>query len=91
LTNVVRHAHASKIDVELRAADGGLSLVVRDDGVGFDVAAAMRRAESGTSLGIVGMEERAALVGGSMALNSAPGEGTEVRAWFPISVRQAPA
>ena len=83
LTNVLRHAQAQTVLVELRAADGGLGLVVRDDGVGFDMGAARRRRRHGMGLGIVGMQERAELIGGRVEIASAAGAGTTVRAWFP--------
>ena len=84
LTNVVRHAQAKSVTVELREEDGQLHLRVRDDGVGFDVAVVRERAVRGTSLGLLSMEERAVLAGGRLEFNSAPGRGTEVHAWFPL-------
>lgn len=84
LTNVVRHAHAQNVTVELHTEDGQLHLDVRDDGVGFDVAQAREQAVRGASLGVLSMEERATLAGGSLELKSAPGQGTDVHAWFPL-------
>ncbi|MBI4420915.1 MAG: PAS domain S-box protein [Gemmatimonadetes bacterium] len=84
ITNVARHAQASRVDVSLAQRDGGLDLLVRDDGVGFDVAAARQRAAAGDSLGLLGMEERVALVGGRLQVESGPGRGTEVRVNFPL-------
>lgn len=84
LTNVVRHAQARSVAVELTRKDGFLHLFVRDDGAGFDVAAVRNQAVHGASLGVLSMEERATLAGGGLKLNSAPGQGTEVHAWFPL-------
>lgn len=84
LTNVVRHAQAQNVFVELRREPDGVSLLVRDDGAGFLVAGAQQRAGRGGSLGLLGMEERAALLGGTVRVNSTPGKGTEVRGWFPM-------
>jgi PAS domain S-box-containing protein len=84
LTNVVRHARAHALSVDLRAEDGQLHLRVRDDGVGFDVKVVRERAVRGASLGLLSMEERAALAGGGLALTSGPKQGTEVHAWFPL-------
>ena len=70
--------------VELSKKEGFLHLIVRDDGVGFDVAAIRERAVNGASLGVLSMEERATLAGGGFELNSAPDEGTEIHAWFPL-------
>ena len=87
LTNVVRHAHARAVAVELRKQDGHLHLFVRDDGVGFDVAALREQAVLGASLGLLSMEERATLADGGLECKSAPGQGTEVHAWFPLKWR----
>jgi signal transduction histidine kinase len=84
LTNIVRHARAGRAGVSLAAADGHLHLRVRDDGQGFDVAQLRGDAVRGASLGLLSMEERAALAGGGITLNSTLGRGTEVHAWFPL-------
>ncbi len=85
LTNVVRHARARQVSLELRQDDSQITLTVRDDGRGFDVQAAHERARGGGSMGLLGMRERAALVGGNLSLESAPGRGTEIRARFPLA------
>lgn len=87
LTNVARHARAHSVALELRQEDGRLHLSVRDDGVGFEVAALRERAVLGASLGLLSMEERAVLVGGGFECRSAPGQGAEVHAWFPLKWR----
>jgi signal transduction histidine kinase len=84
LTNVVRHAQAKTVSVELRQKTGQLHLRVRDDGIGFDVVAARERALRGASLGLLSMEERAALTGGGLEFKSALNKGTEVHGWFPL-------
>jgi PAS domain S-box-containing protein len=91
LTNVVRHARAKHISVELRQSAGKLHLRVRDDGIGFDVAAVRKQAVRGASLGLLSMEERAALAGGGLEFKSATGKGTEVNAWFPLKWKKAAA
>ncbi len=85
INNIVRHAAAGNVWLRLFAAGGRLALSVRDDGRGFDVEAAQRRAAAGESLGVVSMEERVALAGGSLHIQSAPGEGTVVIASFPVA------
>lgn len=85
LTNALRHSRAKNINITLTANEQHLRLVVEDDGVGFDPAAARDRAERGGSLGVLGMHERASLVGGSLSLLSAPGRGTMIDAVFPLS------
>lgn len=85
LTNIVRHARAQRVRVELAEENGFLHLTVRDDGVGFDLLAVHKQLASGTSLGLLGMKERALLMGGRVELKSAPGQGTEVNGWFPMA------
>lgn len=85
LTNALRHAQASRITLEVRTEGVELRLTVRDDGAGFDLAAAQARALRGGSLGLLGMEERVALAGGQIEWCAPPGGGTEVRARFPLS------
>jgi signal transduction histidine kinase len=84
LTNVVKHAKARTVTVELTRNDEQLHLSVRDDGVGFDVAAVRAQAVRGASLGLLSMEERATLAGGGLQYHSTSGQGTEVHAWFPL-------
>jgi signal transduction histidine kinase len=84
LTNVVRHARAQTVSVELHRTPEALHLVVRDDGIGFDV---MRAEQQGVSLGLLGMRERVTLLGGEMDCQSAPGRGTEIHAFFPVRTR----
>lgn len=79
LRNAVRHAQARQVRVELRDEDGGTSVKVQDDGVGFDATAARARA----SLGLASMRERVGLLGGRLTIRSRHGEGTSVSAWVP--------
>jgi PAS domain S-box-containing protein len=85
LTNVMRHAQAQQVSVELRRRDEDLLVVIRDDGVGFDLRHTLQRTERGASLGLLGMQERVHLVGGQIEIESAPTRGTEVRIRFPMS------
>jgi signal transduction histidine kinase len=80
LQNVVRHAHASRVEISLRATAGGCELEVRDNGVGFDP----QKQRTGPSLGHASMRERVHLVGGRLALHSVPRHGTSVVAWVPL-------
>jgi len=84
ITNVLRHARAQNVWVRLYASNDRLALSVRDDGHGFDLESVRTRAASGASLGLVSMEERIALVSGSLELRSAPGQGTLLVASFPL-------
>jgi PAS domain S-box-containing protein len=80
LTNVSRHAAASKVLIELKAEADRASLVVRDNGKGTTEA----EASAPTSLGLLGMRERAALLGGDFTVKGTTGEGTLVIASLPL-------
>ena len=85
LTNVMRHARAQHVWIELSQTDGTLELVVRDDGVGFDVTTTLDRAERHDHLGLLGMKERVQILGGGLEVRSEPGHGTRIRIWLPPS------
>lgn len=78
LTNIARHARACRVTVDLRRVASNLHMTIRDDGVGFDVAAMRSRAAHGGSMGLLCMEERARLGGGVLRIESAPGQGTKL-------------
>jgi len=90
LTNVVKHAKARTVTVELTRNEEQLHLSVRDDGVGFDVTSVREQAVRGASLGLLSMEERATLAGGGLQYHATPGQGTEVHAWFPLKWAHPP-
>jgi signal transduction histidine kinase len=85
LTNVIRHSRARNVEVELDVVGNALQLVVRDDGQGFDVVAARKRAARGESQGLISMQERISLAGGELEIDSGPGRGSAVRARFPLA------
>jgi signal transduction histidine kinase len=76
LANCRKHARATRVDVTLTFANGSALLDVQDDGVGFDPSTVQSGAHSG--LGLLGLRERLAVAGGSLNIESAPGEGTTV-------------
>ncbi len=86
LTNVARHADASKVEVRFRCRDDRLMLSVVDDGKGLQEAYAMRR----NSFGMLGMQERALSVGGSVEFHSRPGEGVRVEVVLPVKQGDQP-
>ncbi|GAB3845071.1 sensor histidine kinase [Dactylosporangium cerinum] len=84
LANVARHAHARRVVVRLAATRRGVLLEVTDDGVGFTVPTDLSRLQSASHFGIVGMAERARMVGGRLRLESVPGAGSTVSVHVPI-------
>ncbi len=80
LNNVVRHAQAGRVSVLLERRADRVSLIVEDDGRGFDAAAALKSGR----LGLLGMQERATLVGGTLEIESTPGRGTTVFVRIPL-------
>ena len=83
LSNATRHGGGADVAVTLSREADGLRLIVADDGPGFNPDAAARSGR----LGLAGMRERAELLGGSFQVDSAPGAGTTVRVWWPLSGR----
>jgi len=79
LNNALKHAQAHRIDVQLRQGDGLVALEIADDGVGFDPGAT----DSRGGFGLRGMAERAARLGGRLAVESWPGGGTRIRVEVP--------
>ncbi len=82
LSNVAKHANASRVEARLTRRGRSLHLVIEDDGCGFDVEAA--KSSRGSGLGLFGMEERLALIGGSVRVESAVGRGTRVSVEAPL-------
>ena len=79
LTNIARYAHAQHAAISLRPIDESLGIEVRDDGVGFDPA------QIGTGhYGLIGLRERARLIGGTLNIESAPGQGTTLKVQLPL-------
>ena len=84
LANVRKHATAGSVEIRLSRARGGLALAIHDDGQGFRV-----RGLPGRGVGILGMQERARLLGGTLRVTSRPGRGTTVRATIPMGAKAA--
>jgi len=82
LSNVMRHARATRADVRIAHEGDRLVVAVEDDGRGFDPANAM--STDGGGLGLFGMKERAGYIGGRVEVASTPGGGTRVRAEIPL-------
>lgn len=85
LTNVGRHAEATRVEVVLQKQQDRLVLLIHDNGRGFD----LMDPSLSRSLGLLGMRERAAILGGHVNISSVPGKGTTVAAWIPLSSLEA--
>lgn len=84
LNNIARHAHASQASVKFSVRSGMACLEISDNGVGFDPNAPVRH-PAGNGLGLAGMQERVALIGGRSRVQSAPGQGTQVLVELPLA------
>jgi two-component system, NarL family, sensor kinase len=84
LTNIVKHAHASSVQINLDLSDGWARLIVTDDGAGFDEAALASRLAAG-HVGLASLRARAAGAGGTVAIESAHPAGTVVTVTLPVS------
>ena len=83
LNNIARHSKAEWVDISLTKNGGGIKLVVSDDGVGMDMDKILQTSAA-RSFGLTNMRERTEFTGGSFSIESAPGEGTTIRAHWPI-------
>ncbi len=86
LTNIAKHADARRIWLDVDRTGEDVTISIRDDGSGFDHAVMAESDGRGLGLGIFGMEERVALVGGRFRIWSRPGLGTEIFAFIPLTV-----
>jgi len=84
VSNCVKHAEAQHTSVDLRVEDDELRIEVKDDGVGFDANEAAVRGRTGEAAGLLGMRERAELLGGRLVVTSVKGSGTTVLAEIPL-------
>jgi len=84
LTNIAKHAKAHHVEIEMKRRPSELTLTIHDDGDGFDIERATADAMENRSFGILGMQERASLFGGSFEFKSAIAKGTTVSVRLPI-------
>ena len=83
LNNIIKHSEASHVNIHLTYGTSNVRINVRDNGVGFDVEHVKLERARRPSLGLAGMEERAALLGGNVSIQSRPGYGTDVEVLIP--------
>ncbi len=86
MTNVARHARAQNVWLNVTRARGHFTLCVRDDGRGFEVERVLSHPDERVGLGLLGMKERATLVGGTLAVESQAGQGTRITVRIPIEL-----
>lgn len=85
LTNVARHAQAKHVTIDMLSDDRRIKIAITDDGIGFDIAAAA----TADRLGLLGMRERAELLGGRFVIQSTPGSGTRIAVELPLHATEA--
>lgn len=83
INNIIKHAQASHVNIHLCFEEKNVRIDVWDNGIGFDLDQAKQDRANRPSLGLAGMQERAALLGGIVSIQSRPGYGTEVEALIP--------
>jgi signal transduction histidine kinase len=84
LTNVMKHARARHVDVELQTSDAEVVLTIADDGIGFDVER-FRRTPALGGVGLLGMRERVAYYHGQIEIQSRPQAGVRIRLRIPLA------
>jgi signal transduction histidine kinase len=84
LTNIARHAKAQHVEISVQRENGFFILCINDDGIGFDSFQMQECAAQGASIGVLGMQERAMLIGGHLELTSRPEQGCRIRMQCPL-------
>lgn len=87
LTNTRKHAQTDRLRLVLQRREDVVRLRVRDWGRGFDLAAVDSGGGPGERVGLSGMQERIAIIGGELEVRSRPGEGTSITAWIPLQMK----
>jgi two-component system sensor histidine kinase UhpB len=84
VNNIIRHSKAENASIELVVDDSTIAVDVEDDGIGFVTDNMFEIRESGQGLGLLGMQERVSLLGGTMSINSQPANGTHLAIRVPL-------
>jgi PAS domain S-box-containing protein len=90
MSNVARHSGASRVAIDLLARDGSFVMSIVDDGRGFDTGTLRNKRTGLSGLGLIGMRERAEMLGGTFKITSRPGEGARVDVEIPIRMESSP-
>jgi len=91
LNNITKHAQAKDVSIKLEYRMNTVIVSVRDDGIGFDLDTVRMSRAHRPSLGLAGMQERAALLDGEVTIQSSPGQGTLVEAKLPLRTKESEA
>jgi len=91
ISNIERHAHADAVLIQGVEREGLITIEIEDDGCGFDAGALKPTPGSLTGLGLLGMRERVELLGGSLLIDSAPGQGVHIAVTVPVGTEERPA
>jgi len=83
LTNIIKHSEAKKVSITLEVDKNVNRLLIQDDGVGFDYTQVLQERTMGGKLGLIGLEERAELLGGKMKIETTPGKGMRLMVQIP--------
>ncbi|MBU4447755.1 MAG: PAS domain S-box protein [Proteobacteria bacterium] len=84
LTNISKHADATEVSIAVKEHDGLISLMIEDNGAGFDPALVLARRATGRGLGLAALDERARMLGGTLEIRSQPGAGTRMTCVIPV-------
>lgn len=90
LNNVAKHARARRVHLSLEFGEGAATLAIEDDGLGFDIERWQREIAERGGIGLLGMRERSADLGGTFDISSRPGDGTAVRVTIPLTTEETP-
>ncbi len=91
ITNIARHARAESVYISLEFKEKSITLQVEDDGIGFDLSQVLDSTGTRGAMGLLGMKERAELLGGTLTIDTKPGKGTKVAMEIPVDWGQGNA
>ena len=91
LTNISKHAGATEVSISIKEDDDLVSLVLEDNGAGFDPAQVSARRGAGRGLGLAALNERARMLGGTLEIRSQPGAGTRLTCIIPVDQKEKAA
>jgi two-component system sensor histidine kinase UhpB len=89
-TNISKHAEAREVSLVIKESEGQVSLILEDDGKGFDVHEVWGRHAAGRGLGLAALDERVRMLGGTLEIQSRPGAGTRITCNIPVNVLNKP-